>query len=375
VTRETSQLPILLVLLLLGAPAGPGLLAGEPPQTITAGVGEIQIRQVGATRVAYLEHQGPYWALGGVFRQVAELMEQTDQPGPMYARYLDDPARTDMARLRAEAGFIVRGELEAPEPFQTRQLPPRTVASLHIEGHCGRAPGFHGELSAWVRQQGYRTDGIVTEIYPIDRESPSGKPITELQLTVEGAAPLAEPDDPDHRPQAAPQPRSDAQRFAERLIPERGLLGPGPQRWLGQVVLRIDAIRTAAAAGPDPSEALDAFAGPILERARKQGHLRDFPAESPPLPDSPDGSGSPAAADLLNRLDGLLVDLTRQRMSPRQAAAALRALTAPLPELVDAWVRPRDPHPLPAQEPARPPRLDAGAFRQEHDPQHRHRAK
>lgn len=330
----------------LAADAPPSRAGGQPPSPQAAEEPQVQIKNLDRTSVIYLEHQGPYWKLGHLFAQVADFMTRHDQPGPLFGRYLDDPRKVELSRLRAEVGFIVSGDLQAAEPYQTKVLPPRTVAALVVRGHYGQTPAWHPTLFAWITEHGYLAEQAVTEIYPI---SPDGVPpterTTEIQVTLLGAA----GDGPIRPKQTEPRrraPRSmDYKAFARRLVPLKAVFPESLRDWMAQVVLRIEAIRTAAAAHADGGKtALDVYAGPILARSGwlLEGTRASYDVEPPArASEAAIHRWRTEARRLLPRLDAVLVNVTLARIGPDEALDQLVKLTAWVPDLVEQASRSR----------------------------------
>ena len=330
----------------LAADAPPGRAGGQPPAPQTTDGPQVQIKNLDRTKVIYLEHQGPYWKLGRLFAQVADFMARHDQPGPLFGRYLDDPRKVELNDLRAEVGFIVSGELQAPEPYRTKVLPPRTVAALVVRGHYGQTPAWHPTLFARVTEHGYLAEQAVTEIYPI---SPDGVPpterTTEIQVTLVGAA----GDGPIRPEQSEPRRRAprpmDYKAFARTLVPPKAVFPESLRDWMVQVVLRIEAIHTAAAARAGGGKtALDVYAEPILARSGwlLEGARASYDVQAPPrAPEAAIHRWRTEARRLLPRLDAVLVNVTLARIGPDEALDQLVELTAWVPDLVEQVSRSR----------------------------------
>jgi effector-binding domain-containing protein len=301
---------------------------------------QVQLKNLGRTRVIYLEHQGPYWQVGRLFAQVAEFMAEHDQAGPMFGRYLDDPQKVEVQRLRAEVGFVVGGDLEPPEPYQVKDLPARTVASLLVRGHYGQAPASYPTVFAWINEHGYLAEPAVTEIYLVSPDGgPAAKRMTEIQVTLAGAAEVAPPRTVQRRPQPRRHRPTDFRAFARRLIPPKVVFPELLRDWMAQLVLRIEAIQRVAAAGSgEGKSAFDAYAGPIVARSRwlVEGAQARSDVAPPRFTSEAALGGRQADADrLLSRLDTVLVNLTLGYMASDAALNQVVELTSWVPELVE----------------------------------------
>ncbi len=313
--------------------------ANDESAQIAAPPGEVKLKALSPARVAYLEHRGPYWALGDLFRRVAEFMAANDQPGPMFARYLDDPAKVPVGELRAEVGFLVTGTLDAPAPYRTRVLPQRNVASLIVEGRLGRAPASYARVRAWIEENGYQEGPGITELFPVaGRRQGSGPSITEIQITLLGRDQALPADAAAPPPSGSVQERLDNRRLAERIIPSGADYPDEARRWLSQYLLRLDAVRTTAGiVYPARQAEFEAVASPILARSRL------LPAAEEPratAATSPRWTGSPRASNSLSRLDALLVNVTLKRLEAGDALGELVELTQAVPDLINSWSRP-----------------------------------
>ena len=303
---------------LISAMAGPGEPVPAPDQP------EVQLKELDRAAVVFVEHRGPYWRMGGLFRQVAEFMAAHDQPGPMLARYLDDPEAVGATGLRAEVGFFVTGELVVSEPYRRVIWPARRVASLTVRGHYGRAPAAYERVFEWIKAHGYRAEGPITEVYLSAGGTASGDRVTEIRVPLAGGA------GPEAVEVTADGPSSADQPGTERVR-------PGQNAYMQQVAVRVAAIRQAVAVSyPERASVVNAYLGPVLARAGwREGQVTAEPgvlvAQAEGGPDRVAG-----ARALLSRLDALLVNVTLRRLEPAELLGQLAEVTGMVSEAAAA---------------------------------------
>ncbi len=240
-----------------------------PPTAVT----EIIVKQTDSARVVFLEHTGPYWTVGPLFKQVREVMADHNENGPIFARYLADPTAAPAESLRTEIGFVTQGTWEPEPPFKTAQREGEQVVSTLVEGAYGTTARTYSLIRDWVFTNGFEAVGPVVELYA---SPPNGAPPgifrTEIQIPVRRAPSAARatqepkaavvfPRKPDETLAKAEDERLAAaesmeptylikdlvdlsrfDRVAEQLIPMDHPMPVGMQVWLGQVVFRISAV-------------------------------------------------------------------------------------------------------------------------------------
>ena len=304
-------------------------ITGPALALATAGPGEprpvadqpaVELKQLAPATVVFVEHRGPYWRIGGLFGQVAEFMAAHDQPGPMFARYLDDPGAVGATGLRAEVGFFVAGELVVSEPYRRAVWPARRVASLTVRGHYGRAPAAYERVFEWIKANGHRAEGPVTEVYLLAGGTAPGDRVTEIRVPLAGGVGTEAVELPAGGPSSADQPD------AEPAV-------PAPDAYMQQVAVRVAAIRQAVAVSyPERASVVNAYLGPVLARAGwQQGQVVAEPAALIASAQAvPDRGSQPAA--LLSRLDALLVNVTLRRLEPAELLGQLAELTGMVSE-------------------------------------------
>lgn len=316
------------VALAAAQPVGPAVAGGERPAPARADEPQVQLKELGPATVVYLEHRGPYWRMGRLFSQVAEFAASHNQSGPMFARYLDDPAAGDAQGLRAEVGFLVSGPIEISEPYLQAEWPPRRVAVLIVRGHYGRAPAVYPRVLEWIAANGQQAAGPITEVY--FATGSAGSPadlVTEIQV------PLADEGSPEvvQGPPAEANPPGVATTEGR---PE--LLESRPSADRQQVGVRLQALRRAVVVTyPRQAPVVDAYLGPLLAQPAWQ----DEQALAAPGYAIASGQARPdeaAQAALIARLDALLVNVTLGRLEPTEVVEQIAEVTGSVSEAAAA---------------------------------------
>lgn len=234
---------------------------------------EIIVKHTDPARVVFLEHTGPYWTVGPLFKQVREVMASHNESGPMFARFLADPTMVSAESLRTEIGFVARSDWIPEPPLITAQREGEQVVSTVVEGAYGTTSRTYSLMRDWVLTNGFAAVGPVIEWYPSPpRGAPPGIYRTEIQIPVRRVSSAVsvtseskvaavfprKPDEAlakaeDERPAATESTEPlylikdlvDSSRFervAEQLVPMDRPLPVGMQVWFGQVVFRISAV-------------------------------------------------------------------------------------------------------------------------------------
>ena len=234
---------------------------------------EIVLKHTDPARVVFLEHTGPYWTVGPLFKQVREAMAEHNESGPMFARYLADPTVATAVSLRTEVGFVTRGDWQPNPPLKIAQRDGEQVVSLVVEGSYGTTTRSYPLMHDWVSTHELEAVGPVIELYPSPQKgAPSGTYRTEIQIPVRRASSALsarpEPKDgavfPRNTDETLTQSEGDDStdaesneplypikdlvdssrfdRLAEQLVPTHRPMPVGMQVWFGQVVFRINAV-------------------------------------------------------------------------------------------------------------------------------------
>ena len=162
-----------------GAPS-PQTGPSDTPVTDSA----ITVKSTEAVRVAYLEHVGPYWAVGPLFRRVGRYMLEHDQSGLMFARYLNALADIPADAQRSEIGFVIQGDLLPEPPFKECRWNPGQVASMVVDRPSASTRRYHAKILAWLKANGHEPAGPITELYhsPSFMRPDAGNQRMEIQI-------------------------------------------------------------------------------------------------------------------------------------------------------------------------------------------------
>ncbi|MFQ5492014.1 MAG: GyrI-like domain-containing protein, partial [Phycisphaerae bacterium] len=301
----------------------------------------VRVRHLDPATIVYLEHRGPYWGMGKLFGQVAALMAEQDQAGPMFARYLDDPAETELENLRGQVGFFAETGFMVSEPFRRAALGPRWVASFRVEGQFGRSPAAQTKVRNWVRAQGWTADRAVMEVYPTGQER-----VTEVRVVILKGGPVGQAADPQVADDGALTPAWRLAQYRRMLqalpMPAQPQVRP-VQACVDQLCLRIQAIAQAAGRSyPDRAAVFAALSTSRLE-ALGWGECDDQAEAGAAIrPLGAQGLEGPRFVDMIGQLDRLLVDVTLGRVEAAAALKEFAELTAWVPEAKSADTGPPD---------------------------------
>lgn len=187
-----SSIPFLILLCWTG-PASPGPLQQraslDPSAKSTAQSAAaakppvVSEKETAPVRVAYLEHVGPYWALSSIVAEVQHAMLEAKEAGPLFVRYFGDPRGLGAAGIRMHVGFVVQGTRDPGPPFHADRWPQGRAAYLLIDGAFGAGAEHHAVLLQWTKENGYETNGTLTELYWIGGGK-GGREIVEVQLAL-----------------------------------------------------------------------------------------------------------------------------------------------------------------------------------------------
>ncbi len=149
-------------------------------------------------RVAYLQHIGPYWMVGPIFRSVGQYMVDHDQAGDMFARYLDNPAEVAARSLRSEIGFVVEGDLQPESPFKVGWRERELVAFLVVDGPHVKTRRYHLMMYSWIEARGHKSVGPITEVYsdPFAKRTEPRTQRMEIQILLEESQAKHRPPEP-----------------------------------------------------------------------------------------------------------------------------------------------------------------------------------
>ncbi len=317
---------LILASLLVGPSAGMVGAASEPlsedpvPANPNSPVdADVAIQELPPVQVLYLEHSGPYWGMGKLFRQAADAMIELDQAGPLFARYLDDPGSAELNLLRAQVGFFVAGEVSVPAGFSRASWPKRRAAVLRVPDHFGRFAAMHARVFSWVKRNGYSARGDVVEVY---REAEANGHATDIQAVLMGSKGFGTPDRPASSSRS-PEPEVEKSSRAEagkiRMLKTVGLpqsqepRTTGQERCANQLAVRIEAIRQMIAQNyPQHSLTMKVHADRLIGALSTSADI-EARSEAGILTDDLLGVDYLAYTATLADLDAMLVNVTLKR--------------------------------------------------------------
>jgi len=314
----------------------------------------------------FLEHTGPYWTVGPLFKQVREAMGGHNESGPMFARYLGDPTVVPADSLRTEVGFVAKGDWVPEPPFKTVQRDGEQVVTMVVEGSYGTTTRYYSLMRDWVLTHGFEAVGPVIEMYPSPLPgAPSGANRTEIQIPVRRASSaqsttsepkvvvvlpskpddaLAESEVNNSAATTAIEPfypikdllgASRFDRIAEQLVPTDRPMPPGMQVWFGQVVFRISAVaKGIEQTYPGGSPQTTALSEAIVRRYRQASASSkvDPLAQAVVRVDARSDPQSMKKRLIVRDLDNLLGQVALKTVDP---ASALNRLTDLLQQIQD----------------------------------------
>ncbi len=157
----------------------------------------VAVKRTDPVQIVFVEHRGPYWAVGPVLARVREYMLEHAQLGPMFVRYLSDPLGAGQGSLRAQVGFVAKDSCRPEPPFKSIQRSRELVAYMVVEGRSSAPRLDYPVVREWIQAHGYVAAGPVTEIYenaPPGRRT--GPQRTEIQITLRAVPPRENRDAP-----------------------------------------------------------------------------------------------------------------------------------------------------------------------------------
>ncbi len=176
----------------------------------------VDVKEVPATTVVFLEQVAAYWNLGPSFRQVADYMRAHGETGPMFARYCGGNAKIIAlppvaASCPTQVGFVAREDHEPEPPLKITRRARELVAYVIVDGPYAPTLRFYAPLLEWIDNHGYVPLGPITELYLPGAGAFTGNQRTEIQISVALRGTLAhseagpEPSDAPGNQTASPQ--------------------------------------------------------------------------------------------------------------------------------------------------------------------------
>lgn len=131
------------------------------PDSVPAGMtapatqaASFELTETQSRKFAYLEHTGPYWALGALMDQVGRDALARGTPGGIIVRYVEAASAAGPEALRAQVGFELLGLEPAPPAYQVVELPTMLAARRIVEGPDGLSTRHFASLKVWAAAQG-----------------------------------------------------------------------------------------------------------------------------------------------------------------------------------------------------------------------------
>ncbi len=229
--------------------------------------------------------------------------------GPMFARYVGEPADGDVANRRIEAGFFVRGNVKLPSGYQRKTIGAYEAATLRVAGLYGLSHQHRKRVLDWIASNGYQVAGDVMEIYSVS--SPGEKPMIEIRVPIQRPADIAASGEAITEKAALKDilAARDYQRAAAVLIPDRPRRPAAHRKWLGEVADRLRVIRGIVDAKyANDGQDVHSLLTPIIDRAQSLGSEQARDAAQAAA-EAPIAGGYTAELELqvLRQLDRLMV--------------------------------------------------------------------
>lgn len=134
-----------------------------------------------ATRIAYIEHRGPYDRIPWeeyIERLYAWAKDQRVMPGfHAMGVYRDDPKTTRPEECRSRVAISYKGSGMEKDGIQVDQLPEMRVAALSHKGPADDIESTYQKLEEFVLSKGYKVTGSPIEVYSKKPELVDGKTI------------------------------------------------------------------------------------------------------------------------------------------------------------------------------------------------------
>jgi two-component sensor histidine kinase/effector-binding domain-containing protein len=159
--------------------AGPGISPGAP-LPVSIGTAPAFDAVVLPMRGSFAQHDA------AIARLRAGLGAAGIEPiGPVFGRYLNDPAQVREAELQWEVGYAVPRGTKAVPPFERRSFGPRVAASLFLQGPYAESGSHWPALFEWLAKNGYYVIGESFAFWSTTA-TPDGAsaPQTELRVAV-----------------------------------------------------------------------------------------------------------------------------------------------------------------------------------------------
>ncbi|MBI5000067.1 MAG: GyrI-like domain-containing protein [Euryarchaeota archaeon] len=130
---------------------------------------EIVVKKREATKIAYVEHTGPYDKIPFdvyIGKLYGFAKENKVMPGfHPFAMYPDDPKVTPPEKLKSEIAITLKGEAVPSKGVKVKILPEMEVAVIKHKAPGTEFPETYRKVMEWVAANGYECSGPCLEIY------------------------------------------------------------------------------------------------------------------------------------------------------------------------------------------------------------------
>ncbi len=162
-------------------------------QTVDAGTSAISLVEVPSRRVAYVEHIGPYWALGKVMAQTQAHIAKEHHGSSLFIRYITNPGKTQPQKLKVEIGFVLAKDAKTHTPFLIREEPATTSITWSINEPTISPRAAYAQLQQWAKMHDLTPVGPMIELHVTTDSLGSKARVTtlEFQMPLEPSDPTA----------------------------------------------------------------------------------------------------------------------------------------------------------------------------------------
>jgi AraC family transcriptional regulator len=146
--------------------------------SLTEVVMNVSIKELPASKVAYLRHIGPYGPpIGKFWEEFERASAAQGLSGTCYGIGHDDPSITPADKCRYDACVEVGADTQVQAPFSTMQLPGGRYAMMEFEGSSATIGAAWMDLyGVWLPSSGMQTDDRLP--FEIMRKTDRHDPVT-----------------------------------------------------------------------------------------------------------------------------------------------------------------------------------------------------
>ncbi|MDK1030865.1 MAG: GyrI-like domain-containing protein [Planctomycetia bacterium] len=148
-------------------------------------------KEVPEQTVIYLEHEGSYSEIGGLFRRLREWAagHGAHVTGPGVVVFISSASELDSQSAVFEVCLPVEAAPKAGAGAEVKTLPACTVASVTVTGPYSDVPARYTEMLSWLDVEGMEVAGPPREVYiKHPGAAGGGEPeefVTEIQFPIE----------------------------------------------------------------------------------------------------------------------------------------------------------------------------------------------